>query len=107
MDLYHSTDCFGVSELRPDKARMRELIDQLDDPEIDEAEHPDISLTHDGSGWSITLYPSGVATLENLESSESETRYLADISRAGALELWSMLASGKLDALQAKPWRLD
>lgn len=107
MDLYHSTDCFGVSELRPDKARMRELIEQLDDPEIDDAEHPDISLTHDGSGWSVTLYPSGIATLENLESSESETRFLPDVSRAAALELWLFLAAGKLDALHAKAWRMD
>ena len=107
MDLYHSTDCFGISELRPDKARMRELIDLLDDPEIDAAEHPDISLTHDVSGWSITLYPSGVATLENLESAESETRYLAELTRAHALELWLLLAAGNIDALHAKAWRTD
>lgn len=107
MDLYHSTDCYGISELRPDADRMRELIEQLDDPEIDDAEHPDIALTHDGNGWSVTLYPSGIATLENLEFSESENRYLPNISRAQAFELWQLLAAGNIDALKAQPWRMD
>lgn len=107
MELYHSTDCFGISELRPDKARMRELIAQLDDPDIEAAEHPDIALTHDGNGWSITLYPSGVVTLENLEDDDSSTRYLADVSRSKALELWHLLAEGKVEALTAQPWRVD
>lgn len=107
MDLYHSTDCFGISELRPSKERLAELVGQLDSSEIDEAEHPDIALTHDPSGWSVTLYPSGVATLENLKSSEDQPRYLCDLSRTAARELWLLLAEGKLDALLAKPWRQD
>ncbi|ADE53797.1 hypothetical protein [Coraliomargarita akajimensis] len=107
MSLYHSTDCDGVSELRPDRERMREIIAQLDDPDIADADHPDVSLTNDSNGWSITFYASGIATYENLDADDSPPKYLPKISRAEALKLWCDLAAGKLDWIESHAWIAD
>ena len=105
MDLYHTTDMFGISELNPSVARMDALIEQLDEPSIDAAVHPDIALVHDASGWSITLYPSGIATLENFEHADQAPRYLTGVTRDNALLLWRALARGEIDALLQQPWQ--
>lgn len=105
MDLYHTTDMHGISELNPNVARMDELIEQLDEPSIDEAAHPDLALVHDASGWSITLYPSGIVTLENFEHADDAPRYLRDVTRDNALLLWRALSRGEIDALLQHPWQ--
>ena len=38
MDLYHTTDCEGISELNPTAEKMRELLDSLDAQGAHEAE---------------------------------------------------------------------
>ena len=107
MDLYHTTDPFGISELNPSVARMDALIEQLDEACMEEAEHPDISLMHDTSGWAITLYPSGIATLENFEQPDEAPRYLSGVTRDHALLLWRTLARGEIDKLLQQPWQRD
>jgi hypothetical protein len=104
MELYHTTDMDGISELNPDVARMQALIAQLDLPEIEEADHPDLSLVHDPSGWSLTLYPSGVVTYENLEDDDDCPSFMTGITRAKALELWNLLAQGDINSLSTLPW---
>ncbi|MEM1221514.1 MAG: hypothetical protein AAGH40_02025 [Verrucomicrobiota bacterium] len=103
MDLFHTTDSQGISIINPDRTAMRELIATLDDVGISEVDHPDVSLVHDASGWSITLYPNGVAALENLDE-ESEPRYLSNVSRSDALKLWIELSVGNIEALLIQPW---
>ena len=107
MDLYHTTDMDGISELNPDDTRMQELIAQLDLPDFEEAEHPDLSLTHDPSGWALTLYPSGIVTYENLDDDDHQPRFMTGILRAKALHLWKALARGDIEGLLKLPWLRD
>lgn len=104
MNLYHSTDMDGISELNPDSDRMQALIAQLDLADIEEAEHPDVSLVHDPSGWTLTLYPSGIVTYENLDDDDTQPLFMTGIDRAQALDLWKSLARGEVDALKQLPW---
>ena len=107
MDLYHTTDMDGVSELNPNEARMEQLIAQLEMPDFEEADHPDLSLVHDTSGWVLTLYPSGIVTYENLDDDDDRPRFMAGILKAKALQLWKSLASGDIDSLKQLPWLRD
>jgi hypothetical protein len=104
MDLYHTTDMDGISDLNPTMARMDELIEQLDEPELEDAEHPDLSLMHDATGWTLTLYPSGIVTFENMEDDDESPRYMQDVSRDDALLLWRLLSRSEIDKLMAHPW---
>lgn len=107
MNLYHSTDIDGISELNPDETRMRELIAQLDNLEYADSEHPDVSLIHDNSGWALTIYASGIVTFENLDDPDDCPRFLSKVSRDAAFELWRALARGGFEYLNARPWRRD
>ena len=105
MDLCHSTDAFGVSILNPNLEALHDLLGSLDDREIRSAEHPDVSLTNDTLGWSITVYPSGVVTLESLDQQGEAPKFLRDQTRNQALELWLQLRDGRINNRLAKPWQ--
>lgn len=107
MDLYHTTDMDGISELNPDSERMEELIKQLDTSDFVEADHPDVALVHDVSGWSLTLYPNDVVTYENFDDEDDQPRYMTGIKRDKALHLWKTLARGDLEELKQLPWLRD
>ncbi len=107
MDLYHSTDADGISLVNPTNEQMGALIQSLKDPDIDETEYPDISLTHNASGFSITLFPSGIATMENLEAEDESPLYLSNVTEDQAMKLWQLLAAGDFPALNKCPWRSD
>lgn len=107
MDLYHTTDSDGISELNPTAEKMRELLDSLDDLDADEAEHPDVSLVHDPSGWALSVYPSGVITFENLDEPDDMPRFMSAISRNEVLELWLELSRGRIDHVNSRPWLRD
>ncbi|WP_269523375.1 hypothetical protein [Coraliomargarita parva] len=107
MDFYHTTDMDGTSELNPDANRLRELIAELDGPNVDDAPHPDISLVHNASGWSLTLYPSGIVTFENLDEPDCLPRHLVNVSRREALKLWLELSKGEIDLIHSRPWMRD
>ena len=104
MDLFHTTDCDGLSRLNPDMETLREVIAQLDDPDMNAADHPDVSLVHDPSGWSISLFPSGIATFENLGDQDGPPKIMRGLSRHAGLKLWVELSKGRIDQLQALNW---
>jgi len=102
---YHTTDVWGVTEIMPDAATMRMVLRSLDDADI--ADHPDVALVHE-SGWSLTYGAGGVLVWENY--SEPDTgypRYMHVDSETRVLELWQMLAAGKIAELERLPWRED
>ena len=105
MDLCHSTDAFGVSMLNPNVESLHDLLDSLEDDDINAAEHPDVSLTNDTLGWSISFSPSGIVTLESLDEPEISPRYLLNQTRNQTLALWLQLKEGRIDHLLAKPWQ--
>ena len=107
MQLYHSTDMYGVSELNPNEATLREILARLDTPDAAEADHPDVSLIHDASGWTLSVFPSGVVTFENLDNADASPLYMSDINRDQALNMWLQLARGEIAALNALPWQED
>lgn len=107
MDLYHSTDADGVSLLNPDTQAMRDLLAQLDDPATEDAEHPDVSLIHDPSGWTLSVFPRGTVTFENLEAEDSPPLYMTGVSRADALQMWLELSRGEIEGLQKRDWLRD
>ncbi|MGJ8653298.1 MAG: hypothetical protein ACSHX8_08490 [Opitutaceae bacterium] len=104
MNLYHTTDANGITEINPCETRMSELIDELDDINPDEVDHPDVSLIHDTSGWMITLYPKGIVSLENFEDADEVPRHMKAINRKKALKLWMELAQGDIESVTSHPW---
>lgn len=104
MALYHTTDADGISEICPDPGRMREIIAQLDHTGSTDKDHPDISLVHDESGWSLSLFPSGIVLWENLDEEDAAPRYIQSASRGKAHELWIKLSRGDLAAIETEPW---
>jgi hypothetical protein len=107
MDLYHTTDFDGVSLLNPDADAMRSLLASLDEPAAREADHPDVALIHDPSGWLIAAFPNGTVTLENLEAEDGDPLYLNAVSRKEALQLWQELSQGKIERVRNRPWICD
>ncbi|MFT4901112.1 MAG: hypothetical protein ACI81V_000379 [Lentimonas sp.] len=105
MDLYHSTDMDGISELNPDRQLMRRILSSLDSPDAAHADHPDVSLVHDGSGWSLSVFPSGVVTFENLDHDDAEPLYISEVSRNQSLALWEKLSLGDIESLRLLPWQ--
>ena len=84
---------------------MRAIIQTLDLKETNEQDHPDVSLINDEKGWSISLYPGGVATFENLNDDDPAPRFLHHIDRERAFSLWCQLAEGRIEALQELKWK--
>ncbi|PXA04276.1 hypothetical protein DDZ13_06995 [Coraliomargarita sinensis] len=104
MDLYHTTDADGVTLLNPDTQSMRDLLAKLDEPAADEAEHPDVSLVHDPSAWSMSVFPSGTVTFENLDDDDDAPLYMNNVSRKEALQMWLELSRGEIDRLRGRNW---
>ncbi len=107
MDLYHTTDADGISELNPTAEKMRELLDSLDSATAHDAEHPDVSIVHDPSGWSLSAYPSGVVTFENLDEPDDVPRFMSGVTRNQALGLWLELSRGEIQQVNSRPWLRD
>jgi len=107
MELYHTTDADGISILNPDEEAMRDLLERLDDPGADEAEHPDVTLMHDPSAWSVSVFPSGTITLENLNEPDGAPRFMLKVSRVETLKVWIELSRGEIEKVQSRPWIND
>jgi len=78
---------------------MSELLDSLATPD---PEHPDVSLNHE-SGWSASVFRSGLVVLENVETGEGPWHMLLPSPRH-AMELWRLLAAGDVEAIRSHPW---
>jgi hypothetical protein len=107
MDLYHTTDADGVSLLNPSAEAMRELLAKLDEASAEEAEHPDVSLVHDPSAWSMSVFPSGTVTFENLDDDDGAPLYMNHVSRKDALQMWLELSRGEIERLRKRDWLSD
>lgn len=83
----------------PNAQDLAAALEELDKPDD---EHPDCWLSSE-NGWTITVFQSGKIIFENVETGEGPW-YLIGISRALTLELWQLLQTNNLTALQSKPW---
>ncbi|WP_330237863.1 hypothetical protein [Streptomyces sp. NBC_00525] len=78
------------------------LVAELDGP-IDD-EHPDVSVTDDGSSWIVSAFQDGSLVLENLDDGDVQPRHLRDVSRAEMIRVMVILVRGDLTALQRLDW---
>jgi len=67
---YHLTTQHGATESEPSADRMHQVLTSIDP---NDAEHPDVSLTHE-SAWCLGVFASGLVVFENLE--EGEPRHM-------------------------------
>ena len=98
---YQVNTRWSGSEPMPSVDRMREILTELDAGNDDE--HPSVSLTHD-SEWSISAFPDGLVIWEN--ASEDVACHMLHVSRSRVLELWTLLAEGRIDTILGEPWIL-
>jgi hypothetical protein len=103
---FSARDRWGASEREASVERLRELLQSLD---IEDREHPDVSLTHE-SAWCLSAFPSGLLVWESLEEGEHDPatkqppRHMKGVSREKVLELWLKLAQGDIASVEAEPW---
>jgi hypothetical protein len=95
---FHITHSGGAMESSPPLSVLSGLLDEL---ERADAEHGDVSVTHE-SEWCISVSRSGYMTLEHLE--RGEPRHLRDISREQILDLWTKLARGDIQSVESAGW---
>ena len=96
---FHLTDRWGATHSEPSIEMMRQVLATL---EIEDQEHPDVSLTHE-SGWCLSAFPSGLVIWENVEA-DGEPRHMTGLPQARVLELWQALAQGDLERIESKDW---
>ncbi|TGO03855.1 hypothetical protein [Serinibacter arcticus] len=79
------------------------LIDELDDAN---AEESDVGVCED-FGWFVSAYASGTVVLVHAERPHDPELVLHGVPRNEMLEIVTELATGRLDDLRARPWRLE
>jgi hypothetical protein len=89
---------WGGSESMPSVDRMRDVLAELD---VDDDEHPNVSLAHD-SDWTLSAFPDGLVIWENAELDVA--RHMLHVSRSKVLELWMKLAEGQIETIEQEPW---
>lgn len=101
MSSTYITNRWGTSIQNP---QQLELIAALNELEKSDAEHPDCWLNTE-DGWSISIFESGLAIFENIETGEGPW-HMRSISKTIALELWQLLQANNIAALQNQPWEV-
>jgi hypothetical protein len=87
----------------PDET-LRELLAELDDDE-DDAEHGDVWLSEDATGWGIGVFAGdrGLIVLEN-SNPGGDSFHRTGLSREDAFMLLRRAAAGEMSVIQAEPW---
>lgn len=99
MSYSYLTKRWGESIQNPQHQELVAALNELDKPD---AEHPDCWLNTE-DGWSISVFESSLTIFENIETGEGPW-HMHSISKTNALELWQLLQSNNIAALQNKPW---
>ena len=96
------THRMGNQERDPDVATSRNLVAELDS---DDAEHPDVAIST-AEGWTLSAMQGGDVYWENIEDDAdgAVVRYMRELSRERALELFRAVARGDLGEVEAQPW---
>jgi hypothetical protein len=97
---FHVTHRSGGDSTDPTPEQLRSLIDELD---IEDDEHPEISLAHERE-WCLSAFPGGLVVFENVDTGDNP-RHLRDCTRAELQTMFEELAGGDIDAVTARPWR--
>src|SRR5438132_4877066 len=95
---FHIMHADGRMESSPPLSALPRLLDEL---VIADAEHGDVSLTHE-SEWCISVSRSGFVAFENLE--EGEPQHMRDLPREKILDLWAKLSRGEIESIGSEAW---
>ena len=87
----------------PDET-LRELLSELDDDDED-AEHGDVWLSEDATGWGIGVFAGdrGLVVLENSEPGGSAF-HRTGVSREDSFTLLRRAADGEMAIIQTEAW---
>lgn len=97
---YHVTHRYGAMERNPGTSTFAKLLAELK-TRTEDTEHGDVAVTHE-SEWCISVSLSGAVVLENLE--DGEPRHMKGVAENKILELWQLLAEGRLESIEKEPW---
>ena len=97
---FYVTDRWGGSDENPSIEQMKKILESLD---INDDEHPDVSLEHD-SGWCLSAFPSGLVIWEHLEL--RNPKHMRGVLRNKVLEMWIKLSHGEIESINSEPWQL-
>jgi hypothetical protein len=62
-----------------------------------------VGLTHE-SGWSLSAFPSGLVTWENVEDDSVAPRHRSEVPLTELRELWLDLAAGNIERVDGESW---
>ena len=95
----HLTKRWGEEIQNPQRGDLVAALDELNNKD---AEHPDCWLSTE-EGWSLSAFESGLVVFENIETGDGPW-HMPSVSKAVTLELWLLLKSNEIAALQVKSW---
>jgi hypothetical protein len=90
----------------PSPARLREVLDRVEDFEGEEGSGVD--LTCADTEWSLGTFPDGRVVWMNLSYAtfgSGRPRHMAGVPREKVLALWQLLAAGKIEQIEREPWQ--
>lgn len=88
----------GSMERDVSRSVFEALLDEL---ELADAEHTNVSVTHE-SEWCVSVFPRGRVVFENLE--EGAPRHAVNVPRETVLEMLAQVADGEFGALLTREW---
>lgn len=97
---YTITHLDGTMEQQAPLDTFAALLAELDHAD---GEHTDVAISHE-SGWTLSAFADGRLVWENVEGDE-EPGHLEDVPRDEAVRLGTLVATGDLDQVAARPWR--
>lgn len=89
----------GSGDASPSLASLEELFDEL---QVADQEHGDVAVIHEETGWSMSAHRDGRLVLENLDSGGE--RHMKPVPKDLVIQLWRLLAAGKIDKVLEQPW---
>ena len=88
----------GRMERNPPIDMLSTLLDEL---ESVDAEHGDVSLTHE-TEWCLSVSRNGSVYFENLEA--GEPCHMRNVPKEKILGMWKCLSRGEIESLQRENW---
>ena len=86
-------------EHEPNLSSLEGLLQELEVG--DDREHADVAVKHE-SEWTLTMYPAGLITWENVE--DGTPRHMRGVDGQQILRLMRATAQGDLALVEQSPW---
>jgi len=84
-----------------DLSAIGALVAELDGP-VDQ-EHPDVAVSDDESGWTLSAFQSGRLVWEDPDT-DDEPRHMVGVSRSEMSRVMSLTATGDLGDVESLEW---